>query len=196
MIAHIVAIPTNKDLEYLNSLRLYIYENDFRFNNKSSVSDTHITLSEVSLEDTQIQNLEESIKNNIFNLKTFAISKEEWTLTNEPKEPNYRSDQPYTWIALKFPQRKDLYLELERVTNELGINNNEEYIKNVKRIEEHIKDSECLANHMNLSNYTRREKADECWNYFNNKLRNQITFDKIALRSEDGRLLLTIPLSQ
>ncbi len=49
---------------------------------------------------------------------------------------------------------------------------------------------------MNLSNYTRREKADECWNYFNNKLRNQITFDKIALRSEDGRLLLTIPLSQ
>jgi len=196
MIAHIVAIPTNKDLEYLNSLRLYIYENDFRFNNKSSVSDTHITLSEVSLEETQIQNLEESIKNNIFNLKTFAISKEEWTLTNEPKEPNYRSDQPYTWIALKFPQRKDLYLELERVTNELGINNNEEYIKNVKRIEEHIKDSECLANHMNLSNYTRREKADECWNYFNNKLRNQITFDKIALRSEDGRLLLTIPLSQ
>ena len=196
MIAHIVAIPTNKDLEYLNSLRLYIYENDFRFSNKSSVSDTHITLSEISLEEAQIQNLEESIKNNLSNLKGFTISKEEWTLTKEDKEPNYRSDKPYTWIALKFSQRKDLFLELERITNELEINNNDEYIKNVKNIEEDIKDNECLANHMNLSNYTRREKADECWNYFNNKLPNKITFDKIALRSEDGRLLLTIPLSQ
>lgn len=196
MIAHIVAIPTNKDLEYLNSLRLYIYENDFRFSNKSSVSDTHITLSEVSLEETQIQNLEESIKNNLSNLKGFTISKKEWTLTKEDKEPNYRSDKPYTWIALKFPQRKDLFLELERITKELEINNNDEYIKNVKRIEEDIKDNECLANHMNLSNYTRREKADECWNYFNNKLPNKITFDRIALRAEDGRLLLTIPLSQ
>lgn len=194
MIAHIVAIPTNKDLEYLNSLRLYIYENDFRFSNKSSVSDTHITLSEVSLEETQIQNLEKSIKNNLSNLKGFTISKEEWTLTKENKEPNYRSDKPYTWIALKFPQRKDLFLELERITKELGINNNDEYIKNVKRIEEDIKDNECLANHMNLSNYTRREKADECWNYFNKKLPNQITFDRIALRSEKGEILFTISL--
>ena len=72
----------------------------------------------------------------------------------------------------------------------MGINRNSEYISNVKRIEK--KENEFIANHINLSNYTRREKADECWNYFNKRLPKKIVFDTLALRDLDGNHLFEI----
>ena len=109
MIAHIVAIPTNKDLEYLNSLRLYIYENDFRFSNKSSVSDTHITLSEISLEPKY--NLK-SIKQSLQSKRVLQYQKR-WTLTKEDKT-NYRVIS-HIHGCLKFSPRP--VSRIERITN-------------------------------------------------------------------------------
>jgi len=120
----------------------------------------------------------------------FSITEDEWILTKEEKEPNYKQDNPYTWIAIKIPKREELYKQVEKVIDQMGINRNSEYISNVKRIEK--KENEFIANHINLSNYTRREKADECWNYFNKRLPKKIVFDTLALRDLDGNHLFEI----
>jgi len=192
MIYHLVAIPQQDDLETLNSLRDYVYQNNFRFKNKPLDSDTHITLTQVDTEDIQLlrQKLEEFIPT----IKIFTIRKEEWKLTKEDKAPNYKIGLPYTWIALKFPQRKELFNSLDILTKELGINMNEEYLTNLKSIEKDLQDEKGIADHINLSNYTRREKADECWNYFNTNLPNKITFNCLALRNQKGELLFKLYL--
>lgn len=191
----LVAIPQEQDLKLLNNLRDYIYQNDFRFKNKPLDSDTHITLTEVILNnDEDIENLRLSLLNNISSLKQFSVSKSEWVLTKEEKELNYKIDLPYTWVALKFPQRKEIFKVLYRLTKEMGINNNLEYINNIKKIEGEIPDEECIANHINLSNYTKREMGGRCWEYFNKNLPEKIVFDRIGLRDGDGRFLFIEPL--
>jgi hypothetical protein len=160
MTYHIVALPEKKDLIFLNNLRNYIYQNDFRFKNKPLSSDTHITLTEIDTED--IYQLQRVLQKNASLFQPFTITKEEWELTKENKNPNYKSNKAYTWIALKFPQRKKLFQKLDSITKDLEINRNGEYIRNVKRIEKRVNNNECIANHINLSNFTRREKSNEC----------------------------------
>lgn len=188
----LVAIPPEEDLKILNNLRSYIYQNNFRFKNKSLDSDTHITLTEVVLEEKEIDILKSYLLKNIHLLKSFSIDQSEWILTKEIKEPNYKMNVPYVWIALKFSQRKEIYNVLDRLTKEIGVNNNGEYIKNVKQIEGNITDEECIANHINLSNYNRIDKADECWNYFNDNLPKEIRFNRIGLRDESGKLIFVL----
>ncbi len=190
----LVVIPTERDLKFLNNLRNYIYQNDFRFKNKPLDSDTHITIANIEMDEDKIAELKETLQANIHKLKPFTIKKEEYILTKEDKEPNYKFDNPYTWIALKFPQRKDIYQELDRITKELGINNNEEYINNVRRIERDIEEKDYIANHINLSNYTRRDRANDCWNYFNDNLPKEILFNKIGLRDEKGKIIFIIKI--
>jgi hypothetical protein len=192
MTYHIVAIPEEKDLNLLNNLRNYIYQNDYRFKNKPITTDTHITLTEVNTDDIQIlKNKLESISRT---LKPFTIYQKEWELTKKDIQPNYKIDKPYTWIALIFPQRKEIYTKLNSITKDMGINNNDNYINNVKRIAGLIKDEECIANHINLANYTKREKADECWNYFKENLSGSIGFDRIALKDNEGKLFFKVGL--
>lgn len=188
----LVAIPQEEDLKILNNLRSYIYQNNFRFKNKSLDSDTHITLTEVVLEEKEIDILKSYLLKNIHLLKSFSIDQSEWILTKEIKEPNYKMNVPYVWIALKFPQRKEIYNVLDRLIKEIEMNNNEEYIKNVKQIEGDATDEECIANHINLSNYNRIDKANECWNYFNDNLPKEIRFNKIGLRDESGELIFVL----
>lgn len=190
----LVAIPTEKDLEFLNNLRNFIYQNDFRFKNKKLDSDTHLTLTDVKMDESKIEELKEAIQANIYKLKPFTIKKKEWVLTKEDTEPNYKFDNSYTWIALKFPQRKDIYQELDRITKELGINNNEEYINNVKKIVGDGEKNDYIANHINLSNYTRRDRASSCYNYFNNNLPEEISFNKIALRDIKGNFIFILDI--
>ncbi len=192
MTYHIVAIPEEKDLKLLNNLRNHIYQNDFRFKNKPLTSDTHITLTEVNTNDIEIlkTNLE-SISNT---LKPFTIYQKEWELTKTDMQPNYKIEKPYTWIALRFPQRKEIYTKLDSITKDMDINTNDNYIKNVKKIAGLVKDEECIANHINLANYTKREKADECWNYFKENLPNSLFFNRIALRGKRGNLLFRVDL--
>lgn len=192
MIYHLVAIPQLDDLKTLNSLRNYIYQNNFRFKNKPLDSDTHITLTQVDTEDTQLLKLK--LEESIYTMKIFSIQKDEWKLTKEDKEPNYKISLPYSWIALRFPQREELFNSLDILTKELGINMNEEYLTNLKSIEKELKNKEGIADHINLSNYTRREKADECWDYFNTNLPDKITFNCLALRNQKGKLLFKLYL--
>ena len=192
MIYHLVALPRQEDLEIINNLRNYIYQNNFRFKNKPLNSDTHITLTQVDTEDIQL--LKRKLEENIFKIKSFSIQRKDWILTKEDKNANYKCNQPYTWIALKFPQRKEILNIIDSITRELGINMNEEYLTNLRSIEKNLKDEEGIADHINLSNYTRREKADECWNYFNTNLPERITFDCLALRNEEGELLFKLYL--
>jgi hypothetical protein len=189
MIYHLVVIPKKEDLEILNNLRNYISQNNFRFKNKPISSDTHMTIAEVDIEDYSINTLKDILTSSITALP-FSITEDEWILTKEEKEPNYKQDNPYTWIAIKIPKREELYKQVEKVIDQMGINRNSEYISNVKRIEK--KENEFIANHINLSNYTRREKADECWNYFNKRLPKKIVFDTLALRDLDGNHLFEI----
>lgn len=120
----------------------------------------------------------------------FNITKDEWILTKEEKEPNYKQNNPYTWIAIKITKREELYTQVEKVINQMGINRNNEYISNVKRIEK--KENKFIANHINLSNHTRREKANKCWNFLNKRLSKKIVFDTLALRDLDENHLFKI----
>lgn len=183
MTYHIVAIPKKEDLEIINNLRNYIYQNDFRFKNKPLSSNTHMTVAEVDIDDTYIDILKKKLLENIEALP-FSLREDEWILTKENKNPNYKRNNPYTWIALKFPKREALFREVESVIEDMGINKNQEYISNVRKIEN--REDEYIANHVNLSNYTRREKADECWEYFNQYLPKKIEFNVLALRSLEG----------
>ena len=192
MIYHIVAIPEEKDLKHLNNLRNYIYTNDFRYKNKPLNSGTHITLTEVNIDD--IKRLQTKLESISDTLEPFIIYDSEWELTKKDMEPNYKINKPYTWIALKFSQRKEIYTQLDRITKDMGINNNDNYINKVKRISGLVNDQECIANHINLANYTKREKADECWNYFKENLPNSLYFNKIALRDQGGELLFIVAL--
>lgn len=191
----LVGIPQEQDLKLLNNLRDYVYQNNFRFKNKPLDSDTHITLTEVVLnKEEEIYTLRLSLLKNLSSLKQFTVSKSEWMLTKEEKEPNYKINLPYTWIALKFLQRKEIFEALNRLTEEIGVNNNAEYINDVKKIEGDIPDEECIANHINLSNYTQREMGGKCWEYFDMNLPEKIVFDRIALRDEKGLTLFIIYL--
>jgi len=149
MIYHLVVIPKKEDLEILNNLRNYISQNNFRFKNKPISSDTHMTIAEVDIEDYSINTLKDILTSSITALP-FSITEDEWILTKEEKEPNYKQDNPYTWIAIKIPKREELYKQVEKVIDQMGINRNSEYISNVKRIEK--KENEFIANHINLSN--------------------------------------------
>jgi hypothetical protein len=193
MTYHIVALPREKELRLLNELRSYIYQNNFLLRNRSLSSSTHITLTEVEIENTE--ELEKELQKNSKLLKAFSIDENQWVLTKEDQEPNYKVDKPYTWIALRFPQRKEIYTKLDEITKGLGINRNERYIQKVKKIQENLKDEDCIANHMNLANYTKREKANECWEYFNKKLPKEIPFDRIALRDLKGNLIFKTELT-
>lgn len=189
MVCHIVAIPKTKDLEIIDNLRSYIYQNNFRFKNKPLSSDTHITLAEIDIKASEIQELKNALLAISIEMP-FHITNKEWILTKENKEPNYKYANPYTWIALKFPQRKKLYQQVDDLTKRLGVNNNEKYISDVKKIEK--TESEYIGNHINLSNYTRRERSEECWQYFNKNLPMDIAFDTLALRNLDGSHLFEI----
>lgn len=190
----LVAIPIQEDLILLNNLRNYIYQNDFRFKNKQLGSDTHITLTSLVMNEVQIDGLKQLLEKNVERMKPFTLTNKDWELTKENKEPNYKIDRPYTWIALKFPKLKSLYELLDTLTKELGVNNSGEYIKKVMEIESTGKDGEYIANHINLSNYTRIERADECWDYFNQKLPKRVTFNRLALRDEKGNILFTLTM--
>ncbi len=189
MIYHIVAIPKKEDLEIINNLRNYIYQNDFRFKNKPLGSDTHMTIAEADIDDTHIDILKKKLLDNIEALP-FSLGEDEWVLTREDKGPNYKQENPYTWIALKFPKREALFREVESVIEDMEINRNQEYISNARKIEN--KEDEYIANHVNLSNYTRREKADECWEYFNQNLPKKMEFNVLALRDLKGNHLFEL----
>ena len=107
MIYHLVVIPKKEDLEILNNLRNYISQNNFRFKNKPISSDTHMTIAEVDIEDYSINTLKDILTSSITALP-FSITEDEWILTKEEKEPNYKQDNPYTWIAIKIPKRRTL----------------------------------------------------------------------------------------
>lgn len=198
MIYHIAALPREQDLKLLNKIRDYVYKNGFRFSDKPLGSDTHITLTEVNLDesDSEVDKLYQYLQSNISSIKAFSLNNSEWKLTKKLQSPNYKIDKPYTWIALKFSQRAEIYNVLDRLTKEFNVNNNREYIENVKKIEGNISDSECIANHINLSNYTKVEKADECWEYFNNKLPQMVFFDKIILRNVKGEEIFRLNLTR
>lgn len=189
MTYHIVAIPQEKDLKILNKLRNYIYLNNYRFKNKPITSDTHITISEIDIEESRIEELKNVLSKTIKHIP-FELTDTEWEVVKENKEPNCKQDKPYTWIALKFPQIKKLYAEVDSITRDMSINGNQRYIDNVKIIEK--KEGDYIGNHINLSNYTRREKANECWQYFKDNLPNKITFNKIALRDLKGNHIFEI----
>ena len=178
----------------LNRLRNYIYTSGFRFKNKELNSDTHITLASLVMSEHQIDELEQLLRKNMYRIKQFTLASSNWELTKENKDANYKINKPYTWIAIRFPQLKPLYKLLDALTKELGVNNNMEYIQKVMEIEGTAEAGEYIANHINLSNYTRREKADECWAFFNKQLPNYITFDRLALRDEKGSLLFTFKM--
>ena len=189
MRSHIVAVPREEDLKLLNNLRDYIYHNDYRFKNKPLSSDTHLTLAEIELDEDRVPELKRKLSREISEMP-FTLTEDEWILTKEDKEANYKVNKPYTWIALKFPQRKNLYQEIDILTAEMDINRNKGYIENVKRIESNS--GEYIGNHINLANYTRRDKANECWEYFNSKLPKKIVFYTLALIGLRGRYIFEI----
>lgn len=184
---HIVALPESKALRQINVLREFVYQHGFRFVNKSVGSDTHVTCAQLEAEN--VAQVEGALKSLATTLKSFITSSSEWQLVNEIKEPNVKFPQSYSWIALRFPRQTEIVLAFDQLLSDLNVNDNSSYVAAVQAIENKPNEKFLgLGDHLNLSNYTRIERAEECCRYFKENLPESITFDRITIRDEKGNL--------
>lgn len=189
MTGHIILLPQKENLQTLQEIKNHVYSGGYRFRNKEKAPPPHISLSQFKTVDypVLIDQLDKK-----FSYNSFSIQRSEWTLINKFQKANHRNDQDYHWIALHFGRNKHLihlYQILGDLLDKLGINDNSSYLDNIKKIRvitdgvkyEDVDDLDCIANHMNIANYTRPEKSEECWNYIDINLAEEIRFGKLLI---------------
>lgn len=188
---HIVALPKSEDLRKLNDLRNYFYSNSFRFSNEPTKSDTHITLAQGSCNKTQIPDLKERIMRELTTCKPFNISYTRVTKDERMPVAGKCNFSSY-WIALLFDDKnlKRLGKEIDTILKEKGMSTTAEYISKIlSDLHKGQKlQKEVIANHINLCNYCRPEKADEAVELIVKSVTKEITIDRIAFRRTDASL--------
>jgi hypothetical protein len=90
----VVALPEDKTLEELQSIRDYFYQNDFRYHNKPCSDKAHITLARIKdVTNKFIGSLTEAFENEkSFTLSDFIIHTQEHKRVY--KNPKYNKEYP------------------------------------------------------------------------------------------------------
>lgn len=187
MVGYITLKPFN--IEELQSIKDEVYSNGCRFSIKPKGAVPHITIGQF---DTENADKIKKIVQELSMSNSFTIDSSEWLLTKKFHKANQRFDKDYYWIALLFENNEklmDLYRKADELMSKYSINDNRSYINNVKEVKKItdgtepslIDDKDCIANHLNISNYTRPEKADECWSFVSSSLPKSLRFGVLSV---------------
>jgi len=204
----LVALPQNDILEKLNNIRNYLYNNWFRYTNKPLKDNSHITLAQVEISDiNKMEEIKNQFQKQLQNQWKFKITYKE-VINREHKRiydrPEFLAKYP-NWcsrIALLFEDKnlKELAQKLIAYSKELWIDTTYLYAKDIAtsqwKIIEKKNCIEYVADHINICNYARLEKAGEAREYFIEEFKGDIIIDKIWLVSETKELQRTISFKQ
>lgn len=194
---YIVALPKADDIEKLNKLRNYFYVNNFRYANKPNKSDAHITLAQGICEEFQIDSLRSIFESSIKNWKPFKVSYTRITSDKRGPVPG-KCEYENAWVALLFDDQRlrKLSEQIDSVLDEQKMSVTSEYVSKIVTdlySGENL-NREVIANHINLCNYCRPEKAKEAVALIENKAPKEITIDRIAYRMADASLAWIIDI--
>lgn len=195
-IYHIIALPNEENLTRLNNIRHYLYTNGFRYSVDPPKNDVHITLAQINSSDDEAfiqNNLRDLINNELKDIKKFEIESDH--ITNNKKTPDAKYPNGNVWIALYFKDNilKKMAQNIDGILKGLNISTTEDYIAPFRtNSSEDIYD--LTANHMNLCNYARPERAQKAKEYILQTAPKNFFIDKIALRDAKGKILWKINL--
>ncbi|MDQ3099596.1 MAG: hypothetical protein M3Q44_07680 [bacterium] len=148
----------------------------------------HITLSKVNISQSE----EEILKNDIDNLmqgtKQFQVKYQD--IVSVLRLPSTKYPDGHAWVSMTF-QDNNLFKLFQDTNNYLtskGWNGNEEYINNIKELEQNhsLKLTDCIANHLNLCNYAKPDMAEEAKDIIIRKAPRTFIIDSIALRKDSS----------
>lgn len=204
----LVGFPQHDSLEKLDTIRNYLYINWFRYTNKQLKGHSHITLAQVEISDgNNTEEIKNQFQEQFQNQWKFKITYKE-VINREHKRiydrPEFLEKYP-NWcsrVALFFEDRnlKKLAQKLITFSKELGIDTTYHYAQNIANSQwKNITEEDSLqyiADHMNICNYARLEKAEEAREYFIEAFKGDIIIDKIWLVSETEWLQRTISFGE
>lgn len=186
----ITLLPEDNALKQLNDVKNYFYANNFKFKHKVSTSNSHITVSECKAPGSW-KKFKEDFPKTISSLN--AIQAKVQKITDEIKITENHPDGE-GWVALLFDDNniKKLFNKLENYLDDQKISLNNEYIDAIKTERgKKLEAFDCIANHLNLCNHCRPEKAKEAKDYVEKNISKEITFDKIVVRHKNSEEEIT-----
>ncbi|MBL8015253.1 MAG: hypothetical protein JNK26_03645 [Candidatus Doudnabacteria bacterium] len=190
----LVALPEKQTLGKLNAVRTYLYTNGFRYQNNLPKNDVHITLAELATEEAELPALRTELQNILEKIHPFGISYDHVTNKIHPASEKYPNGS--AWIALYFKENRlrDLAQLLDLHLISKDISTTKEYVAALGiNPEENLYSN--IANHMNLCNYARVEKAQEAKDYVEQNAPKSFVIDKVALRDDVGSIIWSITLT-
>lgn len=194
---HIVALPKAGDLKKLNELRDYFYLNDFRYTNKPNKSDAHLTLAQGTCEGQQVEELKAQSELALKNWEPFKINYTK--ITSDRRGPvTGKCEHDNCWVALLFDDEilKSLSKEIDSVLRGQNYSTTTEYSSKIisELYNGRELQREVIANHINLCNHCRPEKAEEAVKLIEESVPKEITLDRVAFRRTDATLSWIIDL--
>ena len=207
-IYHIVALPAKTQRKKLNTLKNKLYTWGYRYSLKTSSSDVHITLVQISFEEKWLIDILQTAIIELTNkYKSFYLPYIEITNKINKKSRNDELNKKYPnwwwWISLLF-ENKDNELwsitkKLIKIAKLLNIDDMNSYIDKIKTVKPQYKRTNNIldytSNHMNICNYALPEKTNEAKSIIEKNIPKKIKFDTLALRNCDWNTEFEIKLS-
>ena len=195
---HIVLIPEKSQRDILNNLKNKLYIWWYRYSTKPSSSDIHISLNQISFDDSWLISTikEETIKiakkHKPFSLPYIEVTDKIYTETKN-KELNQKYPNWWWWVSLLFENKDNelwsLTKELITIAKWLHIDDIVSYIDKIKSLKNKNERTDNIldhtANHMNICNYALPEKTKEAKSMIEKNIPKEIRFDTLALRNSN-----------
>jgi 2'-5' RNA ligase len=174
---YIVLLPSKKQIKQIDSLREKVYSSDFRIYKNVSPSESHITITQI--EDpskTKMKRLKSE-------LELIANQSDSIVIPQNKYRIEIQSSDKYSWVGLIIKHKKidQLKEHIDKITVEIGLDKSSEYLERMPNRK--------FRPHLNLSNYTRKEKANIVFDMFRKYLPRKIHINRIGLRNHRGEIM-------
>ena len=203
----IVALPENNVLKELQSIRDFLYTNNFRYHNKPVSDLAHISLSVIAdkIPDWFIPDLTENFKwEKSFTLSNFVVHTQEHKRISDIPEKKEKYPNWCWWFTILFPNNKQLIgisKKIITIADKYWIDETFQYARTIawyeKKDTSNINIHDFIANHMNICNYIRLEKMKEAKAIFESEFKHDsILVNKIWIRklNKNGDIVHEIKL--
>ena len=192
----IVVLPEDNVLKELQSIRDFLYKNNFRYSNKPVSDLAHISLSVINdnLTDSFISELTKIFEwKKSFNLSDFIVHTQEHKRIFDIPEKKEKYPDWCGRFTLLFPNNEHLISTSNKIidiANKYWIDETFEYAQKMAGYEKkdinNINIHDFIANHMNICNYIRLEKMEEAKTIFESEFKHgSVLIDKIWIRKLD-----------
>lgn len=192
----IIALPSEPTFSVLNSLKSFLYLNNFRFKNKPNNSVVHLTLCEGKCSEAEIDQLNKLISIELKGVNQIVCKYERVTAdTRGPVKDKCEFDNSWVSILFNNDLLKKLSLDIDNILIKSNVSTTSEYIERILENVENTDKSNVIANHMNICNYAKPDKAVEAKEMIVSKIPQEIIFDRVAFRYDTtGELAWIISL--